>query len=149
MYMCRHKYIICIYIYTYMCIDINIDISDFGGKTASNQMDNGIFCCNIIASMTQFALLLGINVLNESCCLSFCCCQLSLSGDSFSQLWHDFGIAWDLEIGFRSHRPQCLRKNHSGDLQLFSHESNEWVLVFPPQIAVFINRILLDSQNLE
>lgn len=89
MYICRHAYFIYIYIYTYVCIAI----SDFSGKPASNQMDNGIFCCNIIVSMTQSALLLWINVSNESYCLNFCCCQLSLSGDSFSQLWHVFGIA--------------------------------------------------------
>jgi len=96
-------------------------------------MDNGIFCCNIILSMNQSASLLWINVLNESYCLNSCCCQLSLSGDSFSQLWNDFGNGIQIP-----HHIQCLKK------QAFWRSSamkpkNE--LAFPPGITKDLRKL--------
>lgn len=139
------RFYICMYRYSYKYRYITFQWKK-KDKTG-NQMDNGIFCCNIIVSMTQCASLLWFNVLNESCCLNFCCCQLSLSGDSFSQLWHYFGIAWDLEI--RSRYNITLNVSKIWRSSTYSHMKAKNELVFPPQLTVLTKYILLVIKNMK
>lgn len=143
-----HTYLICIHVSTYVCYKYRHITFQWKKKNKTgNQMDNGIFCCNRIVSMTQSASLLRFNVLNESCCLNFCCCQLSLSGDSFSQLWHYFGIAWDLEI--RSRYNITLNVSKIWRSSTYSHMKAKNELVFPPQLTVLTKYILLVIKNMK